>query len=181
MCIRDSDEPFRRDPCKDDRGKKTEVRKGAGARLPDEESKGAGADTAPMSITEKRISAGSTGTAGTQRAGSGAGTGALDTSAAMEASSAGADAGAGAGTGAGTGVGAAAQRIAKQHSNTGKHKSAVEQHNPPAPHKTRSPRNSASHAQATPHTNISTEHKARSPHVLKKPLLGENYHAYKEK
>lgn len=138
----------------------------------------AAADTATMSamsITEKRISTGSTGTAGAQRAGSGAGTRALGTSAATKASSA------GAGTGTGVGAGATAQHIAKQHSNTGKHKIADEHHNPPAPHKTRSSRNSASHAKTAPHATISTEPKARSPHVLKKPLLGENYHAYKEK
>lgn len=145
-----------------------------------EERNAAAADTATMSaesITGKRISAGSTGTAGAQRAGSGAATRALDTSAATKASSA----GAGTGTGTGVGAGATAQHIAKQHSNTGKHKIADEQHNPPAPHKTRSSCNSASHAKTAPHATISTEPKARSPHVLKKPLLGENYHAYKEK
>ena len=141
-----------------------------------EERNAAAADTATMSaesITGKRISADSTGTAGAQRAGSGAATRALGTSAAAKASSA--------GTGTGVGAGATAQHIAKQHNNPGKHKIADEQDNPPAPHKTRSSRNSASHAKTAPHATISTEPKARSPHVLKKPLLGENYHAYKEK
>lgn len=145
-----------------------------------EERNAAAADTATMSaesITGKRISAGSTGTAGAQRAGSGAATRALDTSAATKTSSA----GAGTGTGTGVGAGATAQHIAKQHNNPGKHKIADEQDNPPAPHKTRSSRNSASHAKTAPHANAITEHKAHSPHVLKKPLLGENYHAYKEK
>lgn len=155
-------------------------RSSARAQYDSEERNAAAADTATMSamsITEKRISAGSTGTAGSQRAGSCAATRALGTSAATKASSA----GTGTGTGTGVGAGATAQHIAKQHHNTGKHKSADEHHNPPAPHKTRSSRNYASHAQAAPHANANTEHKARSPHVLKKPLLGENYHAYKEK
>ena len=125
------------------------------------------------SITGKRISADSTGTAGAQRAGSGAATRALGTSAAAKASSA--------GTGTGVGAGATAQHIARQHNTPGKHKIEDEQHNPPAPHKTRSSRNSASHAKTAPHATISTEPKARSPHVLKKPLLGENYHVDKEK
>lgn len=153
-------------------------RSSARAQYDSEERNAAAADTATMSaesITGKRINAGSTGTAGAQRAGSGAATRALDTSAATKASSA------GAGTSTGVGAGATAQHIAKQHSNTGKHKIADEQHNPPAPHKTRSSRNSASHAKTAPHANANTEHKAHSPHVLKKPLLGENYHAYKEK
>ncbi len=153
-------------------------RSSARAQYDSEERNAAAADTATMSaesITGKRISAGSTGTAGAQRAGSGAATRALGTSAATKASSA------GAGTGTGVGAGATAQHIAKQHSNTGIHKIADEQHNPPAPHKTRSSRNSASHAKTAPHTTISTEPKARSPHVLKKPLLGENYHVDKEK
>ena len=143
-----------------------------------EERNAAAADTATMSaesITGKRISADSTGTAGAQRAGSGAATRALGTSAAAKASSA------GAGTGTGVGAGATAQHIAKQHNNPGKHKIEDEQHNPPAPQKTRSSRNSASHAKTAPHATISTEPKARSPHVLKKPLLGENYHIDKEK
>ena len=141
-----------------------------------EERNAAAADTATMSaesITGKRISAGSTGTAGAQRAGSGAATRALGTSAAAKASSA--------GTGTGVGAGATAQHIARQHNTPGKHKIEDEQHNPPAPHKTRSSRNSASHAKTAPHATISTEPKARSPHVLKKPLLGENYHVDKEK
>lgn len=143
-----------------------------------EERNAAAADTATMSaesITGKRINAGSTGTAGAQRAGSGAATRALDTSAATKASSA------GAGTGTGVGAGATAQHIAKQHSNTGKHKSADEQHNSSAYPKASTHRHYASHTKAAPHANANTEHKAHSPHVLKKPLLGENYHAYKEK
>ncbi len=153
-------------------------RSSARAQYDSEERNAAAADTATMSaesITGKRISADSTGTAGAQRAGSGAATRALGTSAATKASSA------GAGTGTGVGAGATAQHIAKQHNNPGKHKIADEQHNPPAPHKTRSSRNSASHAKTAPHANANTEYKAHSPHVLKKPLLGENYHAYKEK
>ena len=153
-------------------------RSSACAQYDSEERNAAAADTATMSaesITGKRISAGSTGTAGAQRAGSGAATRAWGTSAATKASSA------GAGTGTGVGAGATAQHIAKQHNNPGKHKIADEQDNPPAPHKTRSSRNSASHAKTAPHANANTEHKAHSPHVLKKPLLGENYHAYKEK
>lgn len=153
-------------------------RSSACAQYDSEERNAAAADTATMSaesITGKRISAGSTGTAGAQRAESGAATRALGTSAATKASSA------GAGTGTGVGAGATAQHIAKQHNNPGKHKIADEQHNPPAPHKTRSSRNSASHAKTAPHATISTEPKARSPHVLKKPLLGENYHIDKEK
>lgn len=151
-------------------------RSSACAQYDSEERNAAAADTATMSaesITGKRISADSTGTAGAQRAGSGAATRALGTSAAAKASSA--------GTGTGVGAGATAQHIAKQHNNPGKHKIADEQHNPPAPHKTRSSRNSASHAKTAPHATISTEPKARSPHVLKKPLLGENYHIDKEK
>ena len=143
-----NDEPFRRDPCKDDRGKKTEVRKGAGARLPDEESKGAGADTAPMSITEKRISAGSTATGDAQ----------------------GAKVGANSGTG-----------MSKTGKSTGDAWRTEGRHNSSAHPKASTHRHSASHAKTAPHANANTEHKAHSPHVLKKPLLGENYHAYKEK
>ena len=146
-----NDEPLRRDPCKDDSGKKTEVRKGAGARLPDEESKGVGADTATMSamsITEKRISTGSTATGDAQ----------------------------GAKVGANSGAG-----MSKTGKSTGDAWRTEGRHNSSAHPKASTHRHYASHAKAAPHANANTEHKAHSPHVLKKPLLGENYHAYKEK
>lgn len=136
-------------------------RSSARARHDSEERNAAAADTAPMIITEKRISAGSTATGDAQGARVGANSGAGMSK-----------------TGKSTGD---AWRTEGRHRRAEKHISADEQHNPPAPHKTRSSRNSTSHAKAVPQANANTEHKARSPHVLKKPLLGENYHAYKEK